>query len=181
MRRRKRMSTRNGSVVVGLSVAALAAATLALASPAGARPPTREPAQTIPYGASVDCSPYGLHFENVVQGEETFFVETFYDAHGSPTKVVVHDSFRETDTNSVTGKTLAFAGNRTDTVDLVTGIRTVSGRSFLVTDPGRGLVIHDAGHVIFDSPFHVSFASGPHHDPLFGDIDQLACTALAAP
>lgn len=175
------MSTKKGSVVFGCAVAALAAATLALASPAGATPPMREPAQTIPYGFSVDCSPYGLYFENVVQGEETFFVETFYDAQGSATKVVVHDSFREMDTNSVTGKTFALAANRTDAVDLVTGIRTVSGRSFLVTDPGRGVVIQDAGHVMFDSPFHVSFASGPHHDPLFGDIDQLACTALAAP
>lgn len=175
------MRTKKGSVGSGIAVAALVAATLALASPAGATPPTREPAQTIPYGFSVDCNPYGLLFENVVQGEETFFVETFSDAQGAATKVVVHDSFRETDTNSVTGKKLDFAGNRTDTFDLVTGTRTVSGMSFLVIDPGRGVVIQDAGHVIFDSPFHVSFASGPHHDPLFGDIDQLACTALAAP
>ena len=175
------MSTKKGSVVFGFAVAALAAAAVVLASPAGATPPTREPAHTIPYGFSVDCSPYSLYFENVVQGEETFFVETFYDAQGAATKVVVHDSFRETDTNSVTGKTLDFAANRTDTFDLVTGIRTVSGRSFLVTDPGRGVIIQNAGHVIFDSLFHVSFASGPHHDPLFGDIDQLSCTALAAP
>jgi hypothetical protein len=109
------------------------------------------------------------------------FVETFYDQQGSATKVVVHDSFRETDTNSVTGKTLDFAANRTETFDFVAGTRVVSGRSFLVTDPSLGVLIYDIGHVVFDAPFHVSFASGPHHDPLFGDIDQLACTALAAP
>ena len=34
-------------------------------------------------------------------------METFYDADGNPVKVVVHDGFTETDTNSVTRKTPA--------------------------------------------------------------------------
>jgi len=48
-----------------------------------------------------------------------------------------------------------------------------------MTSPGVGVVILGTGRVVFDAPFHVSFAAGPQ-DPLFGDIDELACNALAA-
>jgi hypothetical protein len=50
----------------------------------------------------------------------------------------------------------------------------------LAFDPGKGAGIHDAGRVVFDTPFHVSFKAG-HQEVLHGDIDQLVCTALAAP
>jgi hypothetical protein len=33
--------------------------------------------------------------------------------------------------------------------------------------------------VVHDAPYHVSFEAG-HHEVLHGDIDQLACSALAA-
>jgi len=45
--------------------------------------------------------------------------------------------------------------------------------------PGTGAVIHDIGRVVFDAPFNVSFEAGPHA-VLHGDIDALACDALAA-
>jgi hypothetical protein len=160
--------------------AATAIAVLAIASAAQATPPTHEDIGTIPYEFAVDCSPYGFAFENQVVGEEEVSIDTFFDAQGEPRRVVVHDSFLETDTNSVTGKTMRFSGNRVETFDLVAGTRTVVGRSFVVTDPGRGIVIHDTGRVVFDAPFHVSFEAGPH-DVLHGDVDQLACSALAAP
>jgi hypothetical protein len=160
--------------------AATALAGLAIASPAGATPPTHEDVGTIPYEFAVDCSPYGFDFENQVVGEEEVSIDTFYDSQGEPTRVVVHDSFVETDRNSVTGKTLRFTGNRVETFDLVAGTRTVVGHSAVMTDPGHGIVIHDTGRVVFDAPFHVSFEAGPH-DVLHGDVDQFACSALAAP
>ena len=159
-------------------VIAFATAVLAAASPAAADPPTHEDLGTFPYEFTVDCSSFGLSFENQVQGEEELSVDTFYDSQGAARKVVYHDRFVETDTNSVSGKVMRFSGNRTDTYDLVDGSRTVTGRSFLVTDPGRGVVIHDTGRVVFDAPFHVVFTAGPH-DVLFGNADELACTALA--
>ena len=107
-------------------------------------------------------------------------METFYDADGNPVKVVVHDGFTETDTNSVTGKTLPFSQTWVNTFDPVAGTRTVVGKAFVMTDPGKGAVIHDAGRVVFDAPFHVSFEAG-HQEVLHGDIDQPVCTALAAP
>jgi len=151
---------------------------LAFAAGSGATPPTSENVGTIPYSFEVSCVPYGLPFSNQVDGEETLRIDTFYDAAGAATKVVVHDSFRETDRNSVSKKTLTMTGNRVETFDLVSGTRTVTGRSFTMVDRGVGTVILDAGRVVFDAPTHVSFAAGPHA-PLFGNLDQLVCNALA--
>jgi len=107
-------------------------------------------------------------------------VETLYATHGNPVKVVVHDGFTETDTNSVTGKTLNFSQRWwVNTYDLVAETRTVVGKAFVMTDPGKGS--HPGhGRVVLDSPEHVSFEAGPHQ-VLHGNIDQLACSALAAP
>jgi hypothetical protein len=66
-----------------------------------------------------------------------------------------------------------------NTYDLVAGTRTVVGKAFVMTDPGNGIVIQDTGRVVHDAPYHVSFEAG-HHEVLHGDIDQLACSALAA-
>lgn len=161
-------------------VAASLALTLAIASPARAATPTRENVGSIPYGFTVDCNPYGFDFSNIVQGVETLFVETFYGADGNPVKVVLHDGFVETDTNSVTGKTLPFSQTWINTFDLVAGTRTVVGKALLMTAPGKGVVVQDTGRVVFDAPEHTSFEAG-QHAPLHADLDQLICSALAAP
>jgi hypothetical protein len=160
------------------SVAVLLAA-LAGAAGAGATSPTNEDTVVIPYQFSVDCGPYGFVFSNLVDGRQTDRFQTFYDSTGTPVRVVDHGRFTETDTNSVTGKTLRFTQNWIQTFDLVAGTRTVVGKAFVMTDPGKGIVIHDTGRVVFDAPEHPSFESG-HHQVLHGDIDQLACTALSA-
>lgn len=92
-----------------------AAVGLAAAAGAGATPPTKGEVEVIPYEFSVDCSPYGFAFELDVQGQELVWVETFYDEAGNPVKFVVHDSFTETDTNSVTGKVLPFSSRIVET------------------------------------------------------------------
>jgi hypothetical protein len=163
-----------------MAIAAGLTVTLAIASPAGAAAPTREDIGSIPYNFSVDCSPYGFDFANIVEGVESLWIETFYDANGNPAKVVVHDGFTETDTNSVTGKTLSLSQTWVNTFDLVAGTRTVVGKALVMTDPGRGIVIQDTGRVVFDAPEHTSFEAG-QHAPLHGNLDQLACSALAAP
>jgi hypothetical protein len=163
-----------------LAVAAALAVALASTSAAQAAAPTRDDIGSIPYSFTVDCSPYGFDFANVVQGIETLFVQTFYDKNGNPVKVVVHDGFIETDTNAVTGKTLPFTQTWVNTYDLAAGTRTVVGKAFVMTDPGKGIVIQDTGRVVFDAPEHVSFEAG-QHEVLHGDIDELACSALAAP
>lgn len=165
---------------VGVAIV-LSAALMATGS-ASATTPAREDLGAFPYVFSVNCSPYGFDFEIDVQGEESVWVETFFDANGEPTRTVVHSTFRETDTNSVTGKTLEFGGLIVRTDNLVTGTRTDVGRMFLLTDPGRGILIQDVGRVVFDAPFHVSFEAG-HHEVLHGGtashLDELVCNALS--
>jgi hypothetical protein len=170
----KRITWRTATV----TIIALAAGLVAAGS-AGATPPTREDLGVIPYEFSVDCSPYGFAFMTVVQGEATIWIETFYDAQGNSVRTVTHGPFIETDTNSVTGKTLRFTGREVETIDLVAGTRTDVGQEFLMIDPGQGGVIHAIGRVVFDAPFHVFFEAG-RQDVLHGDIDQLVCSALAA-
>jgi len=147
---------------------------LVVATGAGAAKPTKDGVAVIPYGFAADCGA----FANVVQGQETFWAQTFFDRRGNPVSRVEHDAFAETDTNSVSGATLRFSGRTVTTYDLVVGTRTVVGKEFLMTDPGGGAVIHDVGRVVFDEPFHVSFEAG-RHDVLHGNIDELACRALA--
>jgi hypothetical protein len=156
-------------------------ALLASAATASAETTTNEKAVLIPYAFTVDCSPYEFAFSNIVQGVETDRLHTFYDAGGHPVKIVDQGGFVETDTNSVTGKTLSFSQDWIVTFDLIAGTRTVAGKAFLMTDPRSGVVIRDTGRVVFDAPEHVVFESGPNHEVLHGDLDQLACTALAAP
>ena len=162
-----------------LAVAGVALAGLVVTAAAGATPPTRENIGVIPYEFTVDCRPYGFQFFIETTGQESLWVETFYNANGAPVKVVVHDGFTETDTNSVTGKTLPFSQKWVNTFDLVAGTRTVVGKAFLMTDPGKGVVIQDTGRVVFDAPEHVSFEAG-QHAPLHEDLDQLVCTALSS-
>ncbi|HKF32914.1 MAG TPA: hypothetical protein VKB37_11155 [Jatrophihabitantaceae bacterium] len=156
-----------------------AAAMLVPAATATAATPDKGAVEVFPYQGSADCSPYGFTFDNNVKGQESFWVQTFFDTHGNPVKQVTHDSFSETDTNSVSGKTLRLSGKRVETLDFVLNTRTDVGIDFIMIDPGTGAVILDVGRVVFDAPFHVSFEAGPH-PVLHGDIDQLACTALAA-
>lgn len=163
-------------------VAVIVSAGLIATGSAAAGTPTREVLGVFPYEFSVDCGPYGFDFAIDVQGQESVWVETFYDANGEPVRIVVHSSFRETDINSVTGKMLPFGGLIVRTFDLVAGTRTDVGKMFLMTDPGSGIVIQDVGRVVFDAPFHVSFEAG-HHEVLHGGVgshlDELACNALS--
>ena len=152
---------------------------LVTAAAASATPPTNEQVVRIPYAFSVDCRPYGFAFSNIVQGVETDRFQTFYDSDGNAVKVVDHGGFTETDTNSVTGKTLGLTQSWINTYDLPAGTRTVTGKALVMTDAGKGAVILDAGRVVFDRPGNVVFAAGPHA-PLYGNLDQMVCTALAS-
>ena len=168
---------------VGVAVAIVAAilgSGLVAATGAGATSPIRQPREVIQYEFSVDCGPFGFPFMNEVSGQEIRRTITFVDADGNPVRQVVHDAFKETDTNSLTGKAVRASGRLTETIDFLTGTRTVVGKPVLMTEPGSGAVIHDAGRVVFDAPFHISFEAG-RHDVLNDDVDQLACSALADP
>jgi hypothetical protein len=172
-------SLRSRVIVAGV----IAAAALVATGSAGAGTPAREDLGLFPYGFSVDCEPYGFDFGIDVEGQESVVVETFYGASGEPIRIVIHSSFRETDTNTMSGKSLPFRGRMIRTFDLAAGTRTDVGTMFLMTDPGSGIVIQDVGRVAFDASFHVSFEAGRHevlHGGAGSHLDELACTALAS-
>ena len=172
------LSLRRRAVVSAL----IAIAALVTAGSASARTPTREVLGSFAYEFTVDCRPHGLDFSIDVEGQESVWVETFYGTGGEPTRIVVHSSFTETDTNTLSGKTLPFRGRLVRTFDLATGTRTDVSTMFLMTEPGSGIVIQDVGRVVFDASFHVSFEAG-HHEVLHGGagphLDELVCAALA--
>ena len=147
-------------------------AAASLAAPAAAKP-TQERFVT-PYEFTVPCD----GFDILVQGEAHLIITTWFDRSGEPVREVGHDRFTETDTNTVSGETVRFSGSRRDARDLVAGTRTVTGKSFLMTGEGRGLLVLDAGRNVFDAPFHVVFESG-FHEVLHGDVDAISCAALA--
>jgi hypothetical protein len=148
--------------------------TVAFAAPASAAPPVKQQREVIPYEFAAPCE----GFDILVSGVETIERTTYLDRDGDPVRVVSHDRFLETDTNSVSGTAVRLSGRQREEVDFVAGTRTVTGPVFKMTIPGRGVVIHDAGRVVFDAPFHVVFEAGTH-DVLHGNIDSLACAALA--
>jgi len=169
---------RRWSASIGAAVATASAAALLLASGASATPPTKE-SFAEPYAFSVNCADVGdFDFENLVAGEFKAVVTTIYDVNGTAVKVKVFSSYKETNTNSVSQKTLRVSGVSTEIFDLVLGTRTVVGKVVLATDPSVGVAFQDTGRVIFDRPGHVAFLAGPH-EALFAGLDQLVCGALA--
>src|SRR3954454_5158738 len=109
------------------TITAAVAATLLLAAPASAAPAK----QIIPYEFTVGCDGFDIE----VSGVETLFTQRFDD------RVVEHDSFRETDTNTVSGLTVRFMGNKTDS-HYYDGHRVVTNQMHMII-PGEGGVIHD--------------------------------------
>lgn len=148
-----------------------AAAALALALPAGAAPPVTQ-TFTIPVSGLESCNGFDLVFVGEVTVRET----VFFDASGNPVTVRLHVHGAETDTNSVTGKTIEVRGDVTITIDLATGTFTETGLSLMSNAPGEGVVIHDSGKVVFDADGEIVFQAGPH-DVL--DDPETWCNALS--
>ena len=60
-------------------------------------------------------------------------------------------------------------GHFTITLDLITGMATVTGNSEVANRPGLGVVVQDVGRAVFDSDGNlVFFAGGRNHSELFG-------------
>jgi len=106
----------------------------------------------------VDCGDFDI-IENAV---ETVRIATFYDDAGNRVRRITHFTFSGTYTNSVTGETF------TDTPDPQNFIRDYDahttnyhGLIFRITVPGEGIVLLNAGTVIFNADGTVT-AYGPH-------------------
>jgi hypothetical protein len=130
---------------------------------------------TIPCG---DFGPYG--FSNIVEGEQRAIVTDVYDSEGTLLRTEIHLTFRETDTNSVTGFSLPLGAGVREILDFSTNTRTMSGNVALGTQPG-GAYIHETGRIIMTLDTHeASFVAGPHDAFFSGGIDPTVCAALDA-
>ena len=165
----------------GAAAAALIAGVLA--APAYAAGPTRTVVADFsePYAFTVDCSQFGDHgFDDVVEGEQRVRITTVTAADGTLRETVIHSSFTETDTNSVTGTSLPLAGTAHELIDHIAGTRTVRGSIARGTQPGAGTYFQESGQIVFASGVgNVVFAAGRHDAVAFGGINPSLCAALA--
>lgn len=103
---------------------------------------------------------------------------TFYDASGQPTRQVIQWTHLSNDANSVTGKTIHEHGTFTETLDLVAGTDTVTGRLEIATEPGSGVVIQDVGRIVLDASGNVVFLT-PSGRRSIPQNDSRYCIALS--
>ncbi len=165
-------------------VVAAAALVVALASAAAAyaAKPERVVDFSDSYSFAIDCAEFGDYdFLNLVEGTISARMTLFFDSAGVPVREVWHIRFRETGTNSVTGKSLPLSGSVTEILDLVAGTRTLNGKVYLGTQKGGGTYIQDTGRITMTlGTREVLFRAGPH-EGFDAGVDALVCAALATP
>lgn len=162
----------------GLSLcASLAAAlcALALAPPAVAVPPEKVVIEDL-HIEQVDSSSCDFPFLEVFDGRVT--ITTFFDNEGNPIRVTFHLPFHGTLTNEATGESVSADQVLQETDDLEEGTVSWLGLRFRVTFPGLGVVLLDAGKIVFAADGNVVFEAGPHQ-VVNGDFAGF-CAALAS-
>ena len=113
----------------------------------------------------------------VANGAGTMRLTTYFDNHGNPIRVHFQGRYNGTMTNSVTGYSLADAPSVANIfADLVTGTQTNIGAFFTVTAPGDGVILFDAGRIVFEGSGPPVFIAGPHHPSV--ESRQILCNAL---
>jgi metal-dependent HD superfamily phosphatase/phosphodiesterase len=106
----------------------------------------------------VNCGDFSI-IENAVT---TVRVTTFFDDQGNSVRRIIHFTYSGTYTNSVTGKILTDTPDpQTYIRDYVNGTTAGHGLVFRITVPGEGIVLLDAGTVIFNADGTVT-AYGRH-------------------
>ena len=86
---------------------------------------------------------------------------------------------QETDTNSVSGKSLRLHGAANEVWDYASNTRTITGAVFVGNSPG-GKWVQDTGRITMTLDTRIAlFVAGPHEAFFAGGVDLLACPALA--
>jgi hypothetical protein len=139
-----------------------------------ARPPTREPVNFVGTGV-VQCDGFQDNFVDFFVGSQT----TFYDQNGEPVRLVIHAEHTSNDVNSVTGFTVHEHGHLTLTIDLITGTTTITGNQEIVNLPHKGIVLQDAGRVVFDAEGALVFFAGGRKQSETLQGEEIFCGILA--
>ena len=155
------------------------ALTVALLAPASAGAAQRERVLvervTFPYDGTADCGAFAVEFSGV----QRFTAWDIYE-DGELVQSVFIQGFKETDTHSVTGATLALRGSARELWEYDKGTRTVSGAVYMGNRPGAGTWVHDSGRITMTLEDRIaSFIAGPKEVFFGGGIDALACRIFA--
>jgi hypothetical protein len=153
------------------AVLALLPLSVALASPPVIQTFHDQGTQVVP------VTPCG--FSVVLDFTEDDRVTTFFDQSGNPVKLQVHVQYYAKVINPANGKSVIENDSFTIIFNLLTGSAAYSGTEHNVNLPGAGIVLLDAGRVIFDANGNITFERGPKQF-LNGDF-QAFCSALSDP
>ena len=105
-------------------------------------------------------------FVILADGAGTTHLTTFFGRDGAPERVTLHGHYSGLMTNPLNGKTLADAPSVPFvTLDLDTGVQTSIGTYWNVTIPGEGVIVVEAGRLVFDGAGPPVFIAGPHLPP----------------
>lgn len=161
-------------------VTALVATTLALPALGNAAPGERVRDQFGgPYSFSVPCEPYGYAFDVLVEGSDRFVITDVFDESGTLIRTEIRASLTETNTNSVTGKSLTLKGHVHIVFDYADNTRTLTGVVYMGRT-SEGTSFQDTGRIVVTLDTSIAtFVAGPHEVFFGGGIDKMACEALA--
>ena len=105
-------------------------------------------------------------FVILADGAGTTHLTTFYDRQGAPSRITMHGNYSGLMTNSISGKTLVDAPSVANiTIDVQAGTQTNVGTYWSVTVPGVGVILLEAGRLVFDGEGPPVFVAGPHLPP----------------
>jgi hypothetical protein len=130
--------------------------------------------------AVVQCDGFAIDSETT----QTFDVTVLFDASGQVIKVISRGRIIETNTNSVTGKSVMNRGVFQDFYTHVDGTdeftHAVVGFDFMATSPGEGVVLQDVGRKVYSTDGeHIVFLAGQHRIPDGPAAEAVFCAALS--
>ena len=160
---------------LALCASLVAGLTLALVASAGAAPPEKVVIEDI-HIVQVDDTSCDIPFLEMFDGRVTR--TTFFDEEGNPTRVTFHLPFHGTLTNETTGESVSADQVLQLTVDFEAGTESFAGLRFRVAFAGLGVVLLDAGKIVFDADGDVVFEAGLLQ--VFNEDFTEFCTAFAS-
>jgi hypothetical protein len=102
----------------------------------------------------------------------------YFNAQGDPIRLLFQGRASGSLTNSVTGYSVKDAPSiRNGFVDLVKGTETDVGVDFHITAIGEGVVVLQAGRIVFEGAPPPTFVAGPHLGPP-AESEAILCAAL---
>jgi len=125
----------------------------------------------------IDCGSVVLTSFSEITGMTT----TYFDAAGTPIRFRFQETVGQTITNPLTGATISFTQSWVEQDDLITGTRTISGRIITGSSTGSGIILQDAGRVIYDARGNLLSLNGRHEfiEAAGNAIIETSCAALA--